>query len=277
MVPVLITAYNRPDYLLSLLKCLKNDNVPLIYIYSDGPRLFEHTESVIEVRNICKNIDWCKVVLVEREKNWGLGPSVRAAVTDVLSQHKSVIVFEDDLIFVPGTYNYLVSALNAYCKHDIVMSVTAWTHPNIIPKDVVDKPYFDGKGECWAWATWRDSWKGMDTHPLDMMLKCLAKGIDIEKYGSDLPKLAHQSLEKNTWAVGWWYLHFLKGGICMRPPHSLVEHIGWDCRATTTLEDMKVWSNPPLKPAPIVPYVWPDPVEHPDCKNLWKKSIGDII
>jgi len=277
IVPVLVTAYNRPDYLLSLLDCLKADKIPLLYIYSDGPKSPEQNEPVIEVRNICKQIDWCEVNLIERDVNLGLGPSVRAAVTEVLTQHESVIVFEDDLICVPGTYNYLVAALSEYRKYENVMSVTAWTHPNIIPEDIVEQPYFDGKGECWAWATWKESWIGMDTHPIDMMLKCIAKGIDIKKYGSDLPKLAHQTIEKNTWAIGWWYLHFLKGGLCMRPPYSMAEHIGWDSRGTTALEEMKVWSNPPLKPSPKIPDIWPEPIEHPECLILWKKSIGDTI
>ncbi len=50
-------------------------------------------------------IDWCKVVICERESNLGLGRSILTGVTEVLNNHESAIVHEDDLICVPGTYD----------------------------------------------------------------------------------------------------------------------------------------------------------------------------
>ena len=107
-------------------------------------------------------INWCEVVLCERESNLGLGRSILTGVTEVLGKYETVIIFEDDLICVPGTYEYLCAALDQYKDDDRVMSVTGWTHPLVTPSDVIDLPYFDGRAECWVWGTWARAWHGME-------------------------------------------------------------------------------------------------------------------
>jgi hypothetical protein len=135
-------------------------------------------------------------------------------------------------------------------------------------------PYFDGKAECWGWGTWRRAWKGMNESALEIMGRCVAAGIDIERYGTDMPKMAAEAKPRNLWAIGWWYLHILHGGVCLRPPHSLVESVGWDGRGVTTTPEMLEWHNPPLLPCPPHPAKWPDSMEHPDCPGLWKSAFG---
>lgn len=198
---------------------------------------------------------------------------MRAGVTAVLAEHDSVIVFEDDLVCVPGTLRYLSAALDHYRDDRRVMSVTGWTHPLVTPTGVGDRPYFDGKGECWCWGTWSRAWAGMDVPPAEVYARCERAGLDTARYGTDMPKMAAEAGPKNLWAVGWWYHHLLHGGLCLRPPWSLVEHLGWDGRATTTTAEMTRWHNPPLRPAPPVPADWPPPIEHPDCPARWRGAV----
>jgi GT2 family glycosyltransferase len=113
-IPIILFAYARPNTLSRTLECLKENRVPLIYAYSDGPRTADKAQAVEEVREILRRIDWCDVVLCERENNLGLGRSILTGVTEVLKQHDTAIVFEDDLICVPGTYGYLCAALEHY-------------------------------------------------------------------------------------------------------------------------------------------------------------------
>ncbi|HOT90776.1 MAG TPA: hypothetical protein PLJ78_04385 [Anaerolineae bacterium] len=271
-IPIVLFAYARPDHLRRTLACLRENQVPLIYAFSDGPRTPDKAPMVAQVREILRGIDWCEVVLCEREENLGLGRSILTGVSEVLAQHEMCIVFEDDLICVPGTYDYLAAALRHY-KDDLrVMSVTGWTHPLVTPEDVGDRPYFDGRAECLTWGTWRRAWQGMmeqDAHSL--MLACEAKGIDRNKYGSDLPAMAEVERQKNIWAVRWLYHHILHGGLCLRPPWSMVEHIGFDVQATNA-GDGSQWANPPLASCPPIPIVWPDPLENPRCPYLWQQA-----
>ncbi len=271
---VVVFAYNRPELLARLLRSLRDNAVPRIHAFSDGPRTPADVDAVSQVRDLLRGIDWCQVVITERPTNMGLGRSVRSGVTEILSQYEAAIVFEDDLVCVPGTYRYLTAAMDHYREDSRVMSVTAWTHPWITPRGLQGQPYFDGKGECWAWGAWARSWDGMHLPPLELMKRCQEQGIDPELYGFDMPIMAEEAERRNTWAIGWWYLHLLRGGLCLRPPHSMVEHIGWDS-GTTATPTMMGWANPPLRPAPLPPENWPEPVEHSDCVPLWRRAIGE--
>jgi len=272
-VPIVLFVYARPDHLSQTLACLRENQVPLIYAFSDGPRTPDKVSMVTQVRDLLHGIDWCEVILCEREENWGLGRSVLAGVTEVLSKHEMCIVFEDDLICVPGTYQYLVAALQHYRDDQSVMSVTGWTHPLVTPSDVTDQPYFDGRAECWVWGTWARAWQGMQEDANTLMQRCEAKGIDVYRYGADLPNMAEVELQKNIWAVRWLYWHILNQRLCLRPPWSMVEHIGFDENATNAKSESWV-KNPPLKACPPIPLQWPESVEHSACSRLHQKVCG---
>jgi hypothetical protein len=273
IVPVALFAYNRSHHLRRTLACLRADAVPLIYAFSDGPRAPENGPAVEEVRQILRAVDWCELRLVERMENLGLGRSVRTGVSEVLAQHDSLIVFEDDLICVPGTYAYLCAALEQYHGDTRVMSVTAWTHPRVTPGDVGAAPYFDGRAECWVWGTWARVWAGMDHTALELVRECEARGIDPRRYGDDLIAMAQTEIRRNIWAVRWLYHHIVRGGLCLRPPWSMVEHVGFDAAATNAVAQ-DGWANPPLRAPPPLPSVWPEPSEHPSLSQLWRQAYS---
>ena len=93
------------------------------------------------------------------------------------------------------------------------------------------------------------------------------QGIPPDAYGSDLPAMAREEQRKNIWAVRWLYHHLSRGGLCLRPPWSMVEHIGFDPTATNAASAVQ-WANPPLRSAPGLPSAWPA-AEHPECRPLW--------
>lgn len=275
-IPVALFAYRRPDLLRQVVDALRATAVPKLIAFSDGPGSEDAEAEVAEVREILYGIDWCERRVIERPVNLGLGGSIRRGVSEVLAEHESVIVFEDDLVCVPGTYSYLAAALRHYRDDERVMSVTGWTHPRITPPGLGNLPYFDGKAECWVWGTWARAWHGMEMPAIEIMSQCAAAKIPIDRYGSDMPKMADEASRRNLWAVGWWYLHMLRGSLCLRPPWSLVETVGWDGRGVTILPSMQEWRNPELQAIPPVPIHWPEPVEHSACASLWRRAIDDL-
>ena len=250
-VPVVLFAYNRPRHLQRTLESLKQNRVPLIYAFCDGPKSSDDVEKVSEVHRILHEVDWCEIHITRRETNLGLGVSIRTGVSEVFQKHEMLLVFEDDLICVPGTYQYLCSALEHYKDTPNVMSVTGFNHPLNTPKDVTDQPYFDGRADCLVWGSWARAWDGMHEPAEKLIERCLEKGIDPYRYGSSLPAMAKAELQRNIWAVRFLYLHILEGGLCLRPPYSMVEHIGAERDATNTSPDP--WPAPPLKGLPPIP------------------------
>lgn len=273
MIPIVLFAYARPGHLRRTLDSLKSNQVPVIYAYSDGPRTREDERSVAEVRKLLRAVDWCRIEICERETNLGLGRSILAGVAEVLRKHDAVIVFEDDLVCVPGTYDYLRAALERYREDSRVMSVTGWTHPIITPGDITDRPYFDCRAESWVWGTWRRAWKDMGTDAGTLMKKCKAQGLDIYRCGADMVEMAKAELRWNIWAVRFLYSHILNGGLCLRPPWSMVEHIGFDERGTNAVSAGK-WDVGPLEACPPIPAQWPLPAEHPECALLHQEASG---
>jgi len=273
-IPIILFTYARPDHLRRTLECLKANNVPLIYIFSDGAKTPDKELAVKEVRKIIHEIDWCTTIITERETNLGLGKSILTGVTEILKKEEMAIVFEDDLICVPGTYDFFCAALEHYRDDTRVMSVTGWTHPLVTPKDVTDQPYFDGRAECWVWGTWTRAWKGMIDHDaLSLMKMCEEKGIDVYQYGADLTNMAKAELKQNIWAVRFLYWHIFNHGLCLRPPWSMVEHFGFDNEGTNAQSESWL-KNPPLKSCPPLPNQWPEPVENPECSALHQSVWG---
>jgi len=269
IIPVVLFAYARPAHLARVLACLREDSVPLIYVFADGAKGAADAAAVGETLALVRGIDWCEVRLTGRPGNLGLGRNVLAGVTSVAAQHGAFIVWEDDLVCVPGTYAWLCAALRHYADEPRVMSITGWTHPRVTPVDAGSRPYFDGRAECWVWGAWTRSWRGMaEQTALEKMAAAVARGVPADAYGADLPLMAGEEAEKNIWAVRWLYHHLQHGGLCLRPPWSLVEHTGLDAGATNAAAATD-WGNPPLRPAPPVPAAWPGPREHPACRRLW--------
>jgi hypothetical protein len=273
VVPVALFAYVRTDLLARTLEHLRENRVPLIWAFSDGARSAEQAAAVEDVRRLLRAVDWAEVRLVERPTNLGLGVSIRSGVEAVLFHHQSVIVFEDDLVCIPGTYAYLCEALERYRDTPNVLSVTGWTHPRATPVGI-DGPYFDGRTECLVWGTWRRAWNGMEKDALALMQEVVSQGMDPARYGEDLVDMARIEKKRNIWAVRWSFLHMARGGLCLRPPRSLVTHAGLDEHATNSGADLR-WLNDRLGPLPDRPIRWPEPVEHPDCARLWQRACRD--
>jgi hypothetical protein len=105
------------------------------------------------------------------------------------------------------------------------------------------------------------------------MQRCEASGTDVRAYGDDLPFMAEIEASRNLWAVRFIYLHLLRNALCLRPPWSMVEHIGFDEQATNA--GYEGWlKNPDLKPAPEIPTAWPPPVENPACAYLHRSATA---
>lgn len=275
VVPVVLFAHSRPQHLRQVLASLRENGVPRLIAYSDGARNAAEAGRVDEVRRLLREIDWAEVTLIERAGNLGLGRNVRAGVGEVAERHASFIVWEDDLVAVPGTYAWLCAALEAHANDPRIMSVTAWTHPRITPEGLDGRPYLDARAECWVWGAWARSWRGMESGTaLEKQARAQARGVAPDAYGADLPVMARDEARRNLWAVRWLYHHLEHGGLCLRPPRSLVEHIGFDPDATNAADALR-WRNPPLLttlPRSVMPG---SPMEHPDCRARWTDATRE--
>jgi hypothetical protein len=270
-IPVVLFAYARPTHLARVLGCLRENRVPLVYAFADAAKGAADANAVAETRALLRGVDWCKLHVSERPENLGLGRNVLAGVSEVAARHEAFIVWEDDLICVPGTYAWMCAALRHYADDARVMSVSAWTHPRVTPSGVGDTPYFDGRAEAWSWGAYARSWRGMaEETALEKLRAAEAADTPADSFGADMPRMAREEIRRNIWAVRWFYHHLKNRGLCVRPPYSMVEHIGVEAGATNAAGSNE-WDNPRLRTVPAG--LWPTPELNAQCGPLWLRAF----
>lgn len=65
-ISTILFTYVRPDHLRRTLECLKANNVPLIYIFSDVAKTPDKEPTVKEVRKIIHEINLCTTIITVR-------------------------------------------------------------------------------------------------------------------------------------------------------------------------------------------------------------------
>lgn len=273
-VPTVLFAYRRPDHLAAVLDALRVNAIPLLIVYCDGAKTSDDAAAVSRVREIVRGIKWCEKRVIERKTNLGLGNSVRMGVTDVLAEFGRAIVFEDDIVCVPGTYRYLCDALEHFESETRVMSVAAHNYPQSVPEGVGPRGYFDGRFMCWGWGTWQRAWKGMHLPALDLLWECRVRLRDVYRYGADIPEAAVAEAERNLWASRFCLLHLLRRGLCFHAPVGLTRNIGYGSDATNTCGRARREEAPGV---PIAPEFMPpdSPLrESEQVPELWRSVFG---
>ena len=105
--PVLLIAFNRPDYTRQMLNALKISNVENLLVFRDGPRPMNNHDKVAceEVKNLVENIDWqCSVKTNFMNNNLGCGWGPFTAISWAFQYTDRLIILEDDCIPVPAFF-----------------------------------------------------------------------------------------------------------------------------------------------------------------------------
>jgi hypothetical protein len=273
IIPVALFAYRRADLLERTLASLRANGVSKIYAFSDGPREPSVALQVDEVRAVLRGVDWCAIEISESSTNRGIGVAMLSEVSKLFERHESLVIVEEDLEFVPGTYAFLCAALQHYRDDPRAMGVTAWTHARVTPRGVT-QPFFTGRMATFVWATWRRAWAGMgDATALQRRDECLAEGIDPARFGDDLVESPKHEVEKAMWDVRF-NLHMLaRRGLFLYPAASMVRHTGYDSRAMN-LPSEAGWEDV-VVPAPVVRDIrWPTAIEYPGSDLLWRCALN---
>ena len=234
--PIVLFTYDRPGHTRQTLEALSaNDGAGEsdLFVYSDGPKAPDQSDSVREVREYLRSLTGFKsVTVIEREENMGLAASVIAGVTETLTRSPSVVVMEDDLLTARNFLGFVNSALATYEHRPDVFSVTGYNYPLRIPPSYHEDAYLSYRSSSWGWGTWRDRWSQVDWSVSDyaeFVTDARAQEL-FRRGGDDLPQMLEMQMsgELDSWSIRFDYAHYKHDAVCLHPVVSKVQNIGLD-------------------------------------------------
>lgn len=277
VVPVVLFVYKRQDKLVRTLDCLRQNSIPRLIVYSDGPRGPADMDGVANVRRVLDRIDWCEVERNDRETNLGLGRSILYGAGKVFREYGRAIIMEDDIESAPAMYRFATNALEHYADDSRVTSISLYSNPRLRPdigQGVPGEPYFCGRYCCWGWAAWRRSWAGMNMQARWLAWLCRMAGIDVNKYGSDISEAARMEKRRNLWAARFALVQYLRHGLSLYPYESLTNHMGFEDSSTSQGCDNPVWGVKLADDMFELPKSWPEPKEYLSMPSKFQALHG---
>jgi len=232
--PVLVLGYNRPYHLERALMALSlNEESKLtdFYISIDGPKNSSESILVDACQKIARlDYGFLNKKYLFNEFNQGLAETVISRVSNVLENHDSVIVVEDDLVVSKHFLRYMNNGLQKYRLDEHVASIHGYQYPvQLIGKECV----FLRGADCWGWGTWKNRWNAAEFDSDILLDQINAKGIrksfDLGGYKNNYKLLNKQKNgEIDSWAIRWHASMFIQNRLTLYPTETLVVNNGLD-------------------------------------------------
>lgn len=272
--PVVVFTYNRPAKLRRVLAALRNQGLPRLLVFVDGPRSDEDERNVKACQMLAQNVDWTETEVYCSEVNQGPGGFL-AHISFVLNRYPAAVFLEDDCLPVAGFYEFMRQALMHYQDQKRVFSIGGYQHLPAeffrgYPYTLVCGARFIG----WGWATWRDRWREAWPFIQDYpsLFDHLAQVPEIA--GRDVPILARQMAAGK--AIDNWDLRVTLAALWLRKVHllpvrGLVRNIGLDLsglhRSLTNVLRALLLHNRNVGSCAPQEIIWPDDVT-PNCDYI---------
>ena len=238
-VPILVTAFNRPQKLQSVVDSLVGlDNE--VYFWFDGPRLGTTDQIQINLSvDIARASKLNTIQIIQNQENIGTN-SVAMGISWVLHKYDFVIVVEEDVLVSHAFIRFAEEMLEKYEGDFRVGSITSM---NLVPANYIskpDEPYrFSSFFYPWGWATWASRWNRMQD------------GTSHWDYSEiNWPRTARTKLSQSRWLTSmnavrdgsapelwdyrWIYCYWVNRWLTVVPNSNLGTNIGFDGDATHT-------------------------------------------
>lgn len=239
--PVALFVYNRLDntrqtiqHLLANTQARETE----LFVFSDGGRDEASWASVRRLREYLHAMkaeveatDALKsVTLVERPQNIYLERNIMEGISQVLQEHSTIIVLEDDICTSPYYLQYMNQAFELYADVPRVMHVSGFTNLYLDASQCQGRDfYFTPHMSGWGWGTWRDRWTSFYRHytSRDEALQGMSEAdVDAMQYGGVFPCLRSLDKDPIPWDICWEMAIYKAHGLCLTPARTMVRNIG---------------------------------------------------
>ncbi len=102
--------------------------------------------------------------------------------------------------------------------------------------------------------------------------RCIARGIDLGKYGRDIADWYAPGTSNDSWDYDLNLHMLLRDGLTLLPPRSMTEHIGHDSRSVHQ-QDRSAWNDRAESPPRPGEIRWPDVRENAASAECWRRAM----
>ncbi|WP_243394652.1 glycosyl transferase [Leptospira adleri] len=269
--PVLLIAFNRPDFTSIVFETIRQYKPSKFYLAVNAPRADREGEAqkCSEVRKIVEKIDWdCEVHTLFRDEHLQLKISVSSAITWFFENEEMGIILEDDIVPDPSFYIYCEHLLEYY-KNDIRVGMISGDNFGFGHRRNRNSYYYSLYSHIWGWASWRRAWKGYDVYMKDYadffsghwLEDLFPDQKEFRFWKENFDEVAFKGFE--TWDFQWVYHNFKNGRLNIMPSVNLVKNIGFGEGAAHTVHPSP-YANMKTEPLSF-------PLDHP------KFFVRDLI
>lgn len=160
-VGILLVGYSRPDLLKNRIYEFASENIVNLYISIDGGEA-SHTLEMEKFKGLTKQVlkPIQNLQIYHEANNLGLVRHLTSRITQVLNEHKYIIVIEDDIKVSKSFFSNMLHGLNYLNTRELKGVVSGWSP--------VAFPYAQNKWRnskyvyIWGWATSREVWEGYE-------------------------------------------------------------------------------------------------------------------
>lgn len=269
-IPILLTAFNRPDLFRKNVNALVSYGVKKLYIAVDGPRSGYSEdragcEAVVGIVEQAR-LDGIQIELLRRSENLGCQLAMAGAISWFFGQVDCGIVIEDDCLADPAFIRFADELLKRYKDNASVMHISG---SNFLDGKHAGKHsyYFSAVPHIWGWATWKRAWEQYDADIapdiVDRLDGYFDQKHDRERFRREFEHTAAGKLD--SWGYRWIYSVWKNKGFCITPEVNLVTNIGFGEKATHTTREKSSLSALSLGQMNF-------PLSHPNSLEINKKA-----
>lgn len=285
-VPIVLIAYNRPEYVRRQMEILCRIKPQKLYFVVDAAKNKNPMDAslVEEVKDTVNMVCWkCKIIKLYAEQNMGCDRRVVSGLNEVFKQEDVAIILEDDCLPAFSFFEYCKECLKKYKDNKDIMYISG---SNWIEGYELDYSYgFSFNTGTWGWATWRRAWNEWhwNREQWDKEKGNWLKGIYSRRYRKNYIKSVERYIEKDS--IPWDYVWLFCVGkrLSIFPKYNLIENVGFDLRATHTIERPSNYSGQTKEleniihpPRIEVDYIYPKLIEKHEKRTFFMRVINYI-
>jgi 2-polyprenyl-3-methyl-5-hydroxy-6-metoxy-1,4-benzoquinol methylase len=157
--PVLISVYDRVYHLEQCINSLRENPEAIntdLYVAVDFPSKEEDIPKINRVLDYLSTVGgFASVNIIKREKNYGPGKNMRAAINELYKHYDRLISMEDDNVVSKDFLAYMNGALEFYKDDDRIISISGYNYPVEMPSDYEHDVYLWSAYGGYGVGSWR--------------------------------------------------------------------------------------------------------------------------